>query len=48
MSWHVDGVAATFEKLLSMGAPEHQPITPRGDEGFVNAAVVDPSETCSA
>ena len=36
-----DDVAATFEKLLSMGAKEYQPITPRG-EGFVTAAVVDP------
>ena len=28
-----DDVAATFEKLLSMGAKEYQPITPRGDQG---------------
>jgi predicted enzyme related to lactoylglutathione lyase len=42
MYWHVDDVAATFEKLLSMGAKEYQPITPRGDQGFVTAAVVDP------
>ena len=41
MYWHVDDVAATFERLLSMGAKEYQPITPRG-EGFVTAAVVDP------
>jgi predicted enzyme related to lactoylglutathione lyase len=41
MYWHVDDVAATFERLLSMGAEEYQPITPRG-EGFVTAAVVDP------
>jgi predicted enzyme related to lactoylglutathione lyase len=40
--WHVDDVAATFERLLSMGAKEYQPITPRGDQGFVTAAVVDP------
>ena len=40
--WHVDDIAATFEKLLSMGAREYQPITPRGDKGFVTAAVVDP------
>jgi hypothetical protein len=25
-----------------MGANEYQPITPRGDQGFVTAAVVDP------
>jgi predicted enzyme related to lactoylglutathione lyase len=42
MHWHVDDVAATFEKLTSMGATEYQPITPRGDTGFVTAAVVDP------
>jgi predicted enzyme related to lactoylglutathione lyase len=39
--WHVDDVAATFEKLLSMGAKEYEPITARG-EGFVTASVVDP------
>jgi hypothetical protein len=42
MYWHVDDIAATFEKLLLMGAREYQPITPRGDKGFVTAAVVDP------
>jgi predicted enzyme related to lactoylglutathione lyase len=42
MYWHVDDIAATFERLLSMGAKEYQPITPRGDKGFVTAAVVDP------
>jgi predicted enzyme related to lactoylglutathione lyase len=42
MYWHVDDIAATFERVLSMGAREYQPITPRGDQGFVTAAVVDP------
>jgi predicted enzyme related to lactoylglutathione lyase len=42
MYWHVDDIEASFEKLLSMGAPEYQPITPRGEEVFVTAAVVDP------
>ena len=42
MHWHVDDIAATFEKLLSMGAKEYQPITPRGDTGFVTASVIDP------
>jgi predicted enzyme related to lactoylglutathione lyase len=42
MYWHVDDIEASFEKLLSMGATEYQPITPRGEEGFVTAAVVDP------
>jgi predicted enzyme related to lactoylglutathione lyase len=40
--WHVDDVSATFQRLLSMGAKEYQPVTPRGDQGFVTAAVVDP------
>jgi predicted enzyme related to lactoylglutathione lyase len=42
MYWHVDDIAATFQKLLSMGAKEYQPIIPRGDQGFVTAAVTDP------
>ncbi len=42
MYWHVDDIAVTFQKLLSMGAKEYQPITPRGDQGFVTAAVTDP------
>jgi predicted enzyme related to lactoylglutathione lyase len=41
MYWHVDDLAATMERLLSMGATQYQPITPRG-EGFVTAALVDP------
>ncbi|GGP13525.1 VOC family protein [Nonomuraea glycinis] len=41
MYWHVDDVEATFQKLLSMGAKEYQPITPR-ESGFVTASVVDP------
>ena len=40
--WHVDDVTATFEKLLSMGAKEHQPVTSRGTEGFITGSVVDP------
>ena len=39
--WHVDDVAAMFEKLLSMGAKEYQPPTNR-EEGFITAAVIDP------
>ncbi|MDN5852779.1 MAG: VOC family protein [Actinomycetia bacterium] len=42
MHWHVDDVESTVQRLLSMGAREYQPITPRGDEGFVTASVVDP------
>jgi len=41
MYWHVDDVTGTLEKLLSMGAKEHQAPTDRG-EGFVTASVVDP------
>lgn len=39
--WHVDDVEAALEKLLAMGATEHQPYTERG-MGFVTASVVDP------
>jgi catechol 2,3-dioxygenase-like lactoylglutathione lyase family enzyme len=39
--WHVDDVAAARERLLSMGAVEHQGIIDRG-EGFLTASVVDP------
>ena len=39
--WHVDDVTATLEKLLSMGAKEHQTPMDRGG-GFVTASVVDP------
>lgn len=42
MHWHVDDLAATVDRLLSMGAKEYQPITPHGDTGFVTASVVDP------
>jgi len=41
MYWHVDDIEATFQKLLSMGAEEYQPITPRSN-GFVTASVIDP------
>jgi predicted enzyme related to lactoylglutathione lyase len=40
--WHVDDVRATFERLLAAGATEYDPITPRGESGFVTASVVDP------
>jgi predicted enzyme related to lactoylglutathione lyase len=42
MHWHVDDLEATVERLLSMGAEQYEPITPRGDQGFVTASVVDP------
>jgi predicted enzyme related to lactoylglutathione lyase len=42
MNWHVDDLEGTVATLLEMGATEYQPITPRGDSGFVTASVVDP------
>lgn len=41
MHWHVDDLEGTVQRLLSMGAREYEPATPRG-EGFVTASVVDP------
>jgi predicted enzyme related to lactoylglutathione lyase len=40
--WHVDDLAATVERLISLGAKQFEPITPRGDTGFVTASVIDP------
>jgi ABC transporter len=34
--------AATFERLLSMGAKEYRPIAQRGEAGWITASVVDP------
>jgi hypothetical protein len=42
MYWHVGDLAETFDKFLRLDATEYEPITPRGDAGFVTAAVVDP------
>ena len=39
--WHVDDVAGTLAKLLSLGATELEKLTERGG-GFVTASVVDP------
>jgi predicted enzyme related to lactoylglutathione lyase len=39
--WHVDDIAATYAKLLSMGAKPYEPPTER-EAGFITAAVVDP------
>jgi predicted enzyme related to lactoylglutathione lyase len=39
--WHVDDLPGTLEKLLSMGAKQHQALTEHGP-GFVTASVVDP------
>ena len=40
--WHVDDVAGTLQKLLAVGAREYEPLTPRGEGGWVTASVVDP------
>ena len=40
--WHVDDIVAAFERLKAMGAKDYDPITKRGDTGFVTASVVDP------
>ena len=40
--WHVDDIEATHKQLLDAGATEYDPITKRGDAGFVTASVVDP------
>jgi predicted enzyme related to lactoylglutathione lyase len=42
MQWHVDDLEKTVDRLLEMGATLHDPITPRGDTGFVTAWVIDP------
>jgi len=42
MHWHVDDLPGTYQTLLDRGATPYQPPTPRGDTGFVTAAVVDP------
>lgn len=39
--WHVDDVPATLDRLLSMGAKQHEPPRDFG-EGFIGASVVDP------
>jgi len=40
--WHVDDVAGTLQQLTAMGATEYEPLTHRGDAGFITASVVDP------
>ncbi|MEW9553024.1 VOC family protein [Nonomuraea sp. NPDC050783] len=43
MYWHVDDLRAAVDRLLALGAREHEPITERGEgKGFVTASVVDP------
>ena len=40
--WAVDDVPATLERLLTMGATEHEPPQDRGGKGFITATVIDP------
>jgi hypothetical protein len=40
--WHVKNVSAVHEKLIVMDAKEYEPLTKRGEAGFINASVVDP------
>src|SRR5688572_1758902 len=40
--WHVDDVAARLDKITAMGAKEYEPLTSRGEAGFITASVVDP------
>jgi hypothetical protein len=35
-------VSAALERLLAMGATEHEPRIDRGESGWVTASVVDP------
>ena len=39
--WAVDDVRAAFDRLLALGAKEHEPVTERGP-GYVTASVLDP------
>ncbi|TDD08439.1 VOC family protein [Nonomuraea deserti] len=39
--WHVDDVPAALERLVAMGAKEHDAPHDRG-EGFITASVIDP------
>lgn len=39
--WHVDDIDSALDKLIAMGATEHEPRTARGAD-FVTASVVDP------
>ncbi|MCR8634698.1 VOC family protein [Paenibacillus radicis (ex Xue et al. 2023)] len=42
MYWHVDDIEATLRNLKAMGAEEYEPLTHRGDSGFITASVTDP------
>jgi predicted enzyme related to lactoylglutathione lyase len=40
--WHVDDIEAALARVKDMGATEYDPLTPRGDSGFITASVIDP------
>jgi predicted enzyme related to lactoylglutathione lyase len=40
--WHVEDLPAAVARLNALGAKEYQPITPRGDSGYVTVSFVDP------
>lgn len=40
--WHVDDVESALSRLLALGATAHDPLTKRGESGFVTASVLDP------
>ncbi len=40
--WHVDDIGTAFEQLKAKGAKEYEPITRRGESGFITASVIDP------
>lgn len=40
--WHVDDVETTLARLMAHGAQTYDPITKRGESGFVTASVIDP------
>lgn len=40
--WQVDDIEAALAHLLELGCTEYDPLTKRGDGGFVTASVVDP------
>lgn len=40
--WHVDDLDAAVARLKDLGAKDYDPITKRGESGFVTASVVDP------
>ncbi|MBL8154820.1 MAG: VOC family protein [Anaerolineae bacterium] len=40
--WHVDDIESALATLKAMGATDYDPLTRRGDSGFITASVVDP------